>query len=197
MRRPDMSGDKHGAGTGFQCDFEQIPAVQAQDGTAVGMQVPDLLQPLGKAFRLLESGKQEQVVYLADPAVLFVNRADLPRDDEPGPRRRPVRLTGQTERVLERIQAVLGGLQLLPQLIPPGRMGEVPRPDHVEPLAPRPCFQMLRHTIPAGRAGITGMDMQIRQKHPFPHFLTKNCLFPIINQMKGKGNPLYIGIWRG
>ena len=35
MRRPDMSGDKHGAGTGFQCDFEQIPAVQAQDGTCL------------------------------------------------------------------------------------------------------------------------------------------------------------------
>ena len=41
MRRPDMSGDEHRFGAGVQGDFQQIPAVQTQNGTAVGVDVAD------------------------------------------------------------------------------------------------------------------------------------------------------------
>ena len=31
MRSPDMGGNKNRPGTGFQCDFQKIPAVQTED----------------------------------------------------------------------------------------------------------------------------------------------------------------------
>ena len=44
-------------------------------------------------------------------------------------------------------------------------MGEIARPDQADALAPRPKVELLGHAIAAGRARISGVDVQIRDDH--------------------------------
>ena len=57
------------------------------------------------------------------------------------------------------------GEELFPELLPPGGVGKIPCPQKADPFAARPELQHLRHTVPAGRPGIFGMDVQIRNIH--------------------------------
>ena len=164
--RPDMGGDEHRPGADIQGDFQQIPGVQPQDGPAVGMKVAHLLQPQGQGLRLLKAGEKNQAVHLAHPTVPFINRADFPRDHK-ADRDLPARRQAvQAAAVLpQAIEALLGGDQLLCQLLPPAGVGEIAGAHHLDPLAPGPPIQQLRDENPAGGAGKVGMDMQIGNKH--------------------------------
>jgi hypothetical protein len=46
--------------------FGEVPAVQTQDGTPVGMQITDGLRPVRKGFSLLQTGEHYQVMDLPD-----------------------------------------------------------------------------------------------------------------------------------
>ena len=90
------AGMKTASGQASKRDFQQVAAVQAQNGPPVRMDVADCLQLVGERLRRLQAGKQDDVVHLADPAVLFVNGADFARSPQSAdavarPCRRPCR----------------------------------------------------------------------------------------------------------
>ena len=155
--RPDMGGDELRVGADLQRQLQQVPAVQPQNGTAVGVDVADGLQPGGQLVRRLQGREQNDVVDLPGLSVLFVDGADLAGDDEPG------RFAGsgvrQAQGLPEGIDALSGGDQLLPQLRPPGGMGEVPGAQQLDALPPGPPVQMGCVAVMAGGAGEPGVDM--------------------------------------
>ena len=116
------------------------------------MDVADRLELFREGLRRLEAGQEDEVVDLAHPAVLFIDRADLPRDDEPGALRSRGALHMQS--LAEGVEPLLRRDELVPQLLPPGGMGEIPRAQKPDPLAAGPQIEMFRHAFPAGRAGI-------------------------------------------
>ena len=171
--RPDVSGDEHRIRAGLQGDLQQIPAVQAQDGPPVGVEVANGLQAAGEGLRRLQMGQENQGVNLAHLAVFLVDGADLPGDYEPG-RVRPGSLQG--------IESLLRLGQLVPQLGPPGGVGEVAGAYQADALPSGPGIQRLRLQLLAGGPGVFGVDMQIGDIHaasspsrffpilpPFPH----------------------------
>jgi hypothetical protein len=74
--------DQKRIGRRFQGDFEQVARIQAEDGPAVGFDVPDAGQARGDARGGLEIGRIEQVVHLAHPIAALVDAADLDRQEE-------------------------------------------------------------------------------------------------------------------
>ena len=73
MGRPDMRGDELGFRTGLQRQFQQVAAVQAQNGPSVRANVPDRFQACGKLVRRLKRRQKNQVVDLARPAAALVD----------------------------------------------------------------------------------------------------------------------------
>ena len=163
-----MSGDIDRLGTGFQQNLQQVPAVQAQDGPAVAVQVAGLLQALGQPFGVSQAGQQDQMVYLAGAPVPLIDGADLPGHQEKGGLSRPA---GQAVPVLQPVQSLPGLLQHFLQFFPPDRVGEVPGAHKAQALAPGPQVQVRGVAIPAGGPGVFGMDMQVRRVHPPAPFL--------------------------
>ena len=162
MRRPHVRRDVHRLRAALQHDLQQIMAVQPQYGPAVAVQVADGLQPVRQRLRLLQPRQQDHVMHLARAAVLFVDGADLARHRKSrrGALLRHARRKPQL--LFERVQPRAVGHQRLAQLLTPRRMGEIPRPHHVNALAPCPEIQVLRVAVPRRRARIFGMDVQIR-----------------------------------
>ncbi len=170
--RPDMGGDQHCLGHGFQHDFQQVARVQPQNGPSVGIEIADLGQAFGKAVRAFHIRHKNQVVHLAHFAVSLVNGADFRLKAEQRPR--PVRM-GAGLRSTQNFQlfrlafqtieaAGLVKNQLFPQFRPPLRMGEIAGSQHIYALAARPGRQMAGGERLAGGAGKTRMDVQIRNK---------------------------------
>ena len=168
--RPDMRGDEHGVRRGLEGDFQQIAAVQTENGTAVGMDIPDRFQTQGQLLRRLQAGEQDQVMHLADASVLFVDGADFARHDEPRPAV-VMRTAVLTQLLPENIKPLLGGrLEPLCQHFPPGRVREVPRSQQGDPFPARPEIQRFRDTVRACGARIFRMNVEITNYHKIPPF---------------------------
>ena len=109
-----------------------------------------------RVSRRLQMGQENQGVNLAHLAVFLVDGADLPGDYEPG-RVRPGPLQG--------IESLLRFGQLVPQLGPPGGVGEVAGAYQADALPSGPGIQRLRLQLLAGGPGVFGVDMQIGDIH--------------------------------
>ncbi len=167
MGGPDVGRDEDGLRTGLQGDLQQVPGVQPQDGPPVRADVADGLQLPGEEVGGLQGGQQDHAVDLPGPAVLFIDGADLSRDHKTGLRPRSGVLLKAVPGP-QGVEPLLRWDQLLRELGPPGRMGEVPRPHQVDALPPGPEVQVLRHAVPAGGPGVLGVDMQVRDQHRSP-----------------------------
>lgn len=69
---------------GVQGQLQQIPAVQPEDGPAVGADVPDGLQLGGQQVRRLQRGEKDKVMDLPGLSIPLIDGADLTSDDESG-----------------------------------------------------------------------------------------------------------------
>ena len=78
MRRPDMSWNKDRVRAGVHGHLQKVPAVHAQNGPAVAVQVAYGFQPVGQFLRLVQPGQQDDVMHLPGLPVLLVDGADLP-----------------------------------------------------------------------------------------------------------------------
>ena len=154
--RPDMGGDELRLRTGFQRQLQQVPAVQAQNGSAVRVDVPDGGQAGGQLVRRFERPQQDQVAAL-------VNRADLSGDGKA--RLRAGRESGQAQLFAQYIQALLRGDKLFLELGAPGGVRKVARTQQRDPLAACPPVQVRRVAVPAGGPGKTGVYMQVGNVH--------------------------------
>ena len=164
--RPDVGGNEFRAGAGLQRQLQQVPAVQSQDGPAVGADVADGLQPGRELVRRLQRGQEDQVVDLSSLAVALVDAADLPGDDEPG---RPSGGTVRQAQVLPQgVEPLSGRHQLLPQLRPPGGVGEVPGAHQTDALPPGPPVQMGQVSVFTGGPGEPGVDVEVGDVHGSP-----------------------------
>ena len=83
MWRPNMRRDKDCLRTDIKRDLKQVPARKAEDGPSVRMQVERELELPRQRLCRLERGQQDHIVDFAYLAVLFIDRADLPRKDKP------------------------------------------------------------------------------------------------------------------
>ena len=72
-----MRRDKDCARADLQGDFQQIAAVKPQNRPAVGMQIPNLLQPVRERVGRFKIRQQNHIVDLSRFPVLFVDGADL------------------------------------------------------------------------------------------------------------------------
>ena len=165
-RRPDMGRDEHGLGADIQRHLQQVAGVQAQDGTAVGVQVAHQLQPLREAVGIVQRGHEDQVVDFAHLALTLVDGADLGLEQEERPvgvrRCLPLQEVQILGRAGQAVQAAgLVAHQLLAQLVPPLRVGEVAGAQHVDALAAGPGRQMPGRELFAGGTGKAGMDVQV------------------------------------
>ena len=165
-RRPDMGRDEHGLGADIQRHLQQVAGVQAQDGTAVGMQVAHQLQPLRKAVGIVQRGHEDQVVDFAHLALTLVDGADLGLEQEERPvgirRCLPLQKVQLLRRAGQAVQAAgLVAHQLPAQLVPPLRVGEIAGAQHVDALAAGPGSQMPGRELFAGGTGKAGMDVQV------------------------------------
>ena len=68
-----MGGNKNRLVAGIQGDLQKIAAVKAQDRTAVGVDIADGLKPGGQGVRRVQGRQDDYVMYLADPAVFFID----------------------------------------------------------------------------------------------------------------------------
>ena len=110
-----MGGDKQGLRATGKGDLQQVPAVQAQNGPAVGTNVADGFQPAGQGVRRLQAGQQDEVMDLTGAAVALIDAADLPAYHEPGRLAAKAPAFRQPGFLLEGIQAFLRRLQGLLQ----------------------------------------------------------------------------------
>ena len=69
MRRPDMCRNIDCRRTELQYDLQKIMAVQPKDRTAVGMDIPDLLQLRGNPLGILQPRKKDVSVIILKEAV--------------------------------------------------------------------------------------------------------------------------------
>ena len=130
---PDMGGDIHRLRACVQHRFQQIPAVHAQNGPAVAVEIAHRFQPMSHIFRIRKGWQQKHMMYLPGLAVLFIDGADFPGQHKQRRRRgRPGQATG----FLQPVQPLPRFLQLLLQLPAPGRMGEIPGADQGNSLRP-------------------------------------------------------------
>ena len=164
MGRPDMGRNKDGLWAGLQRDLQQVPGIQAQNGSPVGMDVSDGLQLPRQDIGRLQGGQQDQAVDLPRSAVFLIDGTDLPRGHKA---RLDLRgsVLPKTDVLPQRIEPLLRRDQLLHELGPPSRVGEIPGPHQRNALPSGPEIQVFRHTVPAGGSGVFGVDMQIGDQH--------------------------------
>ncbi len=86
VRRPYMRWNQNSGGAAGKDDFKKIPAVQPQNGPAVGMDVPDGFQLFGYGFCFFHSRQENHIMYFPNLPVLFVNGADFSRNHKAGHR---------------------------------------------------------------------------------------------------------------
>ena len=151
-------------GIGVEDDLKQVAGIQAEDGATVGANVADPLQPGLQPFHRIERRRKDDVVDLSGLTTALVNVADLAAQHEAHRRvagRRRLSLNRGRQIGLQPIQSILGWRQLLAHLCQPARMGDVARPDDMDPLELRPARQVLEGQIRAGGAGKVRVDVEI------------------------------------
>ena len=166
-RRPDVGGDQVRVGARFQGDLQQVPRVEPQDRPPVRVQVADPRQAVDHPIGGFEVGGVDQVVDLAGPVELLVDGRDLDRQHEPDrgrrapARRRQPLLQGSFQVRTQAKEPRLGRHELLLELGPPRRVGEVAGGDDADALLAGPQRQVLQVAVPAGRAGVLGVDVEV------------------------------------
>ena len=163
VRRPDMGRDEDGLRTAVQRDFQQVAAIQPQNGPPVGMEIADGLQPVGEGFGGFQPRQEDDMMHLARFSAAFIDGADLARHHKA--RRIAGGFAGQAVFVPEAVEPFLRLYQHFGQLGPPRRVRKIARAQQPDALAPGPQVQMRRVTVAAGGAGIFGMNMQIGNVH--------------------------------
>ena len=167
-RGPDVGRHQVRSGPRLQRHLQQMPGVQSQDRPPVRVQVADLGKAGNQPVRGVEVRGVDQVMDLPGLVALLVDGRDLHRQHEPdrieaaGAGRRKLSLHGPFEVGAQAEEPGLRGDELLLQLSPPGRMGEVARADDADALLARPDGQVLQVAVPAGGAGESRVDVQIR-----------------------------------
>ena len=116
VRRPDMCRNQDGRGTGLHGHLQKIPAVHAQNGPSVAVQVSDGFQPVGQLLRLVQTGQKDHMMHLPGLAVLFVDGADFPGYHKADGVSPAGHIGRQGELLPQGIYAVSGGLQHFPKL---------------------------------------------------------------------------------
>ena len=138
MGRPDMGRNKDRVRTGVHGHLQKIPAVHAQNGPSVAVQVAHGFQPMGQLLRLVQPGQQDDVMHLPGLAILLIDGADLPgyhKADGVS----PAGHAGRQGKLLPQcVYTASGRLQHFPELRPPDGMGKVPRAYQPDALAARP-----------------------------------------------------------
>ena len=152
-----MGGHQFGSGTGIKSQFQQVAAVQSENGASVRANVADRFEPCRKLVCCIQRGQQNQVVDLARPAVPFVDAADFAGDDKAGASVRC--FLRQAQLVAKNVQAIAVRYQLLAKLGSPRRMCEVAGAYERNALAPRPPVQMRQVAVAAGSPGKAGMNV--------------------------------------
>ena len=158
-----MGGNENGLRAAVQRDFQQVAAIQPQNGPPVGMEIADGLQPVGEGFGGFQPRQEDDMMHLARFSTAFIDGADLARHHEA--RRIAGGFAGQAVFVPEAVEPFLRLLQHFGQLGPPRRVRKIARAQQPDALAPGPQVQMRRVTVAAGGAGILGMNMQIGNVH--------------------------------
>ena len=119
--------------TGFQYDFEKIASIQAEYGTAVGIEIADGVQAVVEALHTPPIREKNQVVVLSGSALFLVDTAYFTTEQEPN--RRPARrgdglVTSRSDVGPKPIEARFGRLKLLADFGKPLRMRKITRADH-------------------------------------------------------------------
>ncbi len=96
VRRPDVRGDEDGLRAGLKRHFEQVAAIEAKDGAAVGVEIADALKPRAEPFRRSERRHEDDIVYLAGAPILPVDGTDLGARTRSGVRPRSRRAGAET-----------------------------------------------------------------------------------------------------
>ena len=167
-RGPHMGRHQVRSGSRLQRHLQQVPGVQPQDRPPVGVQVADLGKAGNQPVRRVEVRGVDQVMDLPGLVALLVDGRDLHRQHEPdrieaaGAGRWKLPLHGPFEVGAQTEEPGFRGNELLLQLGAPGRMGEVARADDADALLARPDGQVLQVAVPAGGAGESRVDVQVR-----------------------------------
>ena len=169
MRGPDMGGNVNGLRAAFQHNFQQIPAVQPQDGPAVAVQIADGLQPVGKPLRRVQPRQNDHMMHLPGFPVPFINGADFACNHEARLPRVPGG-AGQAVFFFELINTVPILFKHFFQFFAPLGVGKIPGAHQADPLVPGPHIQMRRVAVTAGGPGKAVMNMKIRDPHRFSSF---------------------------
>ena len=152
-----MGGDELCLRACLQCELQQIPAVQAENGPAVGADISNGLQPGGKLVCGLQTGQKNDIVHLARFSTALVDRAYLARHHKA--RGWPRCRSGQAQLFFQPVYALSRWLKVLPQLLAPCGVGKIPCAHQPNALAAGPKIEMRRVAVPAGGARKAGMDM--------------------------------------
>ena len=81
-RRPDVGRYQIGVRTGFECDFEQVAGIQAENRAAIGRDVADAGEPCRHAIDGLKIGCVDQVMDFAGAVGLLVDGGDFDLEHE-------------------------------------------------------------------------------------------------------------------
>ena len=119
-----MGGDELCLRACLQCELQQIPAVQAENGPAVGADISNGLQPGGKLVCGLQTGQKNDIVHLARFSTALVDRAYLARHHKA--RGWPRCRSGQAQLFFQPVYALSRRLKVLPQLLAPCGVGKIP-----------------------------------------------------------------------
>ena len=160
MRRHEI-----GVRTGLERDLQQVAGIEPEDRPSIGRDIADAGEPRRDAIDRLEIGRVDEVMDFAGAVGLLVDGRDLDLEHEAHRR-----AAGGRQRLRDRLldlvaQPVEAGLrrhELLLELGAPGRMGEVAGRDHADALAACPGGEVFEVEIPARRARIFRVDVQIR-----------------------------------
>lgn len=150
VRRPDMRGDENGVRTDVQREREKLLCGNAEDGPAVRTDVAHLFEFERKPFRRVERGQKDHAVHLAHPAVLFINGADLSRNDKAG-RDGKFADIAQPFAFRQAVKALFRGHEFCREFFPPGGVREIPRAHEADALAPRPEIEVIEVAVFARR----------------------------------------------
>ena len=166
-RGPDMGRYEVGPGVRFEGDLEEVPGVEAEDGPPVRVDVADPGEARGDPVHRFEVRGVDEVMDLPGLLELLVDGGDLHRQHEPGGgplapagRRQPL-LDGPLEIGAQAKEARLRRHETFLDLGPPRGVGEVPRADDGDALLAGPEGEVLEIAVPAGRARVLGVDVQV------------------------------------
>ena len=163
-RRPDMRRHQIGVGTRVERDLQQVARVEPEDRAAVGGDVADARKALGDAVGTREIGRVDEVMDFARAPGLLVDRGNFHFEHEAhvgaaGGRKLPG--DALFDVVAQAEQPGLGGNELVLEFRAPGRMGEVAGADDGDALAGCPPGEVLEVEVPAGRARIFRVNVQV------------------------------------